>query len=103
MRSRRHHLNFWLNDSEYVQFQRQLTTANMKVDPYLRKLALGVELRPRPPDEYYAELIRQLAAIGNNLNQLAHIANINKSVSAGEINWAVEDWRRAWRLLKEIL
>ena len=35
---------------------------------------MGLTLYPRPPDEY-AEIRRQLAAIGNNINQIARKAN----------------------------
>ena len=34
----------------------------------------GEKMRPRPPNEY-AEIRRQLAAIGNNINQIARKAN----------------------------
>jgi len=41
---------------------------------YLRALIAGEKMRPRPPNEY-AEIRRQLAAIGNNINQIARKAN----------------------------
>ena len=44
------------------------------MEPFIRALIAGVNLRPRPPDEY-AEIRRQLAAIGNNINQIARKAN----------------------------
>ena len=34
----------------------------------------GEKMRPRPPNEY-AEIRRQLAAIGNNINQIARAVN----------------------------
>ena len=34
----------------------------------------GEKMRPRPPNEY-AEIRRQLAAIGNNINQIARTVN----------------------------
>ena len=41
---------------------------------YVRETALGAVPRVRRP-QANAELIRQLARIGNNLNQLAYVAN----------------------------
>ena len=34
----------------------------------------GEKMRPRPPNEY-AEIRRQLSAIGNNINQIARTVN----------------------------
>ena len=65
----------------------------------LRKLIAGVELRPRPPDQY-AVLLRELSAIGNNINQIAHWANARKSVHEAEIVDAAVLARRAWELAK---
>ena len=42
------------------------------------------EIKPRPP-EAYGKLLRELSAIGNNINQIAHIANMKKDVSIDEI------------------
>ena len=44
------------------------------MEVYLRALIAGEKMRPRPPNEY-AEIRRQLAAIGNNINQIARTVN----------------------------
>ena len=46
----------------------------MSTESFIRSLIMGLTLYPRPPDEY-AEIRRQLAAIGNNINQIARKAN----------------------------
>jgi len=46
----------------------------LPVARYIRETALGAVPRIQR-SQVHAELIRQLAAIGNNLNQLAHVAN----------------------------
>jgi hypothetical protein len=66
----------------------------------LRQLILGVDLRPRPPDTY-AALLRELSAIGNNINQLAHQANARGEATQNEIDEAARLVRRAWRLVKD--
>lgn len=101
MRKRTHHVCVWLDDQEYTHLKRQASLSGYGTDRFIRRLVMGLDLQPRPPDSYYAELIRQLSAIGNNLNQLAHIANATKSVSQDELDRAVEHWRRVWRLLKD--
>ena len=74
----------------------------MGIDPFIRNLVAGVQLRPRPPDEYTA-LLRELAAIGNNINQIAHWANARKSVHEPEIVEAAVLANKAWRLVKDKL
>ena len=61
--------------------ERQAEIAGFKKEPFIRKLISGTELRSRPPDEY-AKIIRELSAIGNNVNQIARVAN-----SLGKINY----------------
>ena len=62
-----------LNAREHAHLREQADTTGLKMEPLIRQLILGVELRPRPPDTY-AALLRELSAIGNNVNQLAHAA-----------------------------
>lgn len=63
-----------LNAAEYAHLCQQAEVTGLKKEPLVRQLIMGVNLRPRPPDAY-AELLRALSAIGNNINQLAHQAN----------------------------
>ena len=44
---------------------------------------------------------RELSAIGNNVNQIAHAVNAKKDVSEGEIDEALHLVRQAWRLVKD--
>ena len=71
----------------------------MSVSVLIRKLIAGVQLRPRPPDEY-TKLLRELSAIGNNVNQIAYWANARKSIHEAEIVDAVQLVRKAWELVK---
>ena len=77
-------------------------TTGLKMEPVLRKLVMGVQLRPRPPDTY-AALLRELSAIGNNANQIAYWANAQRSISEKDIREAAALVREAWRLVKEAL
>ena len=71
----------------------------LSVSVLIRKLIAGVQLRPRPPDEY-TKLLRELSAIGNNVNQIAYWANAQKSIHEAEIVDAVQLVRKAWELVK---
>ena len=71
----------------------------LSVSVLIRKLIAGVQLRPRPPDEY-TKLLRELSAIGNNVNQIAYWANARKSIHEAEIVDAVHLVKKAWELVK---
>ena len=102
MRKRPHHVSVWMNEAEYRHLKSQAQLAGMGIDPFIRNLVAGIQLRPRPPDAY-AVLLRELAAIGNNINQIAHWANVQKSIHEPEIVEAAVLANRAWRLVKDTL
>ncbi len=100
MRKRNHHVSIWLSDSEHDHLKKQAELAGLPVDPFVRTLIQGVNLRPRPPDTY-PTLLRELSAIGNNVNQIAHVANSRKDISPEETAEAFRLIRQAWRLVKD--
>ena len=102
MRTRPRHVSVWMNEEEYRHLNFQARLAGMGIDPFIRNLVAGIQLRPRPPDEY-AALLRELSAIGNNINQIAHWANAQKSIHEPEIVEAAVLANRAWRLVKDTL
>ena len=91
-----------LNANEYAHLKQQAEATGLKMEPLLRHLILGVQLRPRPPDTY-AALLWELSAIGNNVNQLAHQANARGEASRAEISEAARLVRQAIRLVKDTL
>ena len=80
MRVRKHAFVLRLDEKEHSHLERQLATCGLKREPYIRALIMGEEIRPRPPAEW-PELVRQVSAIGNNINQLARRANSEKVIS----------------------
>ena len=102
MRKRNLHISVWMNEQEYRHLKKQAELAGLGIDPFIRSLVAGVQIRPRPPDTY-AALLRELSAIGNNVNQIAYWANARKGIAEVEIKEAAELVRKAWRLVKETL
>ena len=102
MRTRNRHISVWMNEPEYRHLRAQAELVGMGIDPFIRSIVSGVQLRPRPPDTYTA-LLRELSAIGNNVNQIAYWANAQQSASEADIQEAAALVRRAWRLVKETL
>lgn len=102
MRTRNHPVSLWLTDREYQHLKQQVEITGLKIDPFIRQLIMGADLRPRPPDPY-AALLRELSAIGNNINQLAHQANARGEATREEIADAARLVRQVARLVKDTL
>ena len=56
-----------LNEQEYVHLKRQSEITGLKMEPLVRQLILGRDVKLRPP-ENLAALLRQMSAMGNNIN-----------------------------------
>lgn len=102
MRERNHFIGLWLNDKEYSHLQKQCEITGLSASVLIRQTLAGVQLRQRPPGEY-AGLLRELSAIGNNINQIAYWANAKKSIQEAEIRQAILLANKAWNLVKETL
>ena len=99
MRERNHFVGVWLDDKEYIHLNQLCTTSGLSTSAVLRQILSGTQLRPRPPDQY-TDLLRELSAIGNNVNQIAHWANAARSIREPEIVEAAALARKAWELVK---
>ena len=91
-----------LTAEEYAQLKAVSEATGLRIEPLVRQLIMGVELRSRPPDEY-AALLRELSAIGNNINQIAYWANATKGISNQQIHDAAALVQRAFLLVKDNL
>ena len=102
MRKREHFIGLWLDDTEYKRLLKQCELSGLSTSALIRHIITGVEIQPRPPDTY-AALLRELSAIGNNVNQIAYWANARNGITEAEIKDAAALVREAWRLVKETL
>ena len=102
MRKREHFIGLWLDDREYKHLLKQRTISGLNASTLIRHSIMGINIQPKPPDTY-AALLRELSAIGNNVNQIAFWANATKGISKAEIADAAALVRQAWRLVKETL
>ena len=93
-------LSVRVSAKEYAHLKKQSELAGLKMEPFIRKLIMGTEISPRPPDEY-RKILYQLSAIGNSVNQIAHIANAQRFVNSVKINEAVDLVDKALAIVKE--
>lgn len=88
-----------LTEDEHCHLKEQALITGLKMEPLIRRLIMNTEIRPRPPDEY-RKILFELSAIGNNINQIAHIANAEEHISTEKINEAVRLVDRAVSLVR---
>ncbi len=61
----------------------------------------GEKMRPRPPNEY-AEIRRQLAAIGNNINQITRAVNARGFASHEDIAAITAAQETIWNIAERL-
>lgn len=101
MRKRPIKLSLRLNEEEHQHLKTQAYTAGFSVEQYLRNLIAGETMKPRPKSEM-AEIKRQLAAIGNNINQIAKIANTYQRIRQTDVEYIVEMQTKIWLMMKRL-
>ena len=62
-----------LSEKEYRHLTEQAELAQLNMAQFVRNLIMGIKIKPRPKEEW-AEIMRQMSAIGNNLNQITYRA-----------------------------
>ena len=90
-----------LSQKEKEHLKAQAASCALKMEPYIRKLIMGSVIRPRPPDEY-VKLLREINAVGNNINQIAHIANAERHISADKIEEVLKMQDEIMRLVRSV-
>ena len=95
-------VNFQLTPSEREQIEKAATEAGARLSEYVRELCLRrltaapvVAGTSRNPTAH--ALMRELTAIGNNLNQLTRIANIQQDLPH------IEDLKTTTRTVKDAM
>lgn len=63
-----------LSEVESRRITRRAKSCGLSKSAYVRQLIVGYEPKESPPADYFA-MTRELKEIGNNLNQLAFVAN----------------------------
>ena len=73
--------------------------SGLKMEPFIRKLIMGCEIKAKPSGEYI-RLIREINAIGNNINQIAHIANSCGRISKASIDQVKNNQNHIMQLVR---
>ena len=90
-----------LNSAEYAHLKQLSMDTGLKMEPVIRRLIVGAELRPRPPGEL-TELLRQLSGMAVNINQIAKVANASGFVRMEDIAHIKMMQGMLWQVVKAL-
>ena len=76
MRTRKNRIEFYLSDREYVKLDIAVKKSGLNLSTYFRHLVEDRIPQDKPPKDYY-DILKELRAIGRNINQIAYVANAN--------------------------
>lgn len=100
IRKRNIRISVRLNRQEHQMLKEKCRQTGLTIEGLVRSLISDCEIRPRPPNSY-KDLARELAAIGNNINQITHLANSTGYVSRAQIEQLAGYMAQVWQLVQE--
>lgn len=76
---RKINLHIMLSDDEDTKLHNMMCETGFTASQLIRSLITQTEIKTRPPSAM-PQLLRELSAIGNNVNQIAKVANYSDKV-----------------------
>ena len=92
-RTRSRRVQVRLTDDEYDYFQYNVSRTGLTQEAYLRTLILEKIPKTKTVTELDRSILSQLYAIGNNLNQIARMANSIRVINAERYDQAVAEFK----------
>ena len=100
MRKRNHVIPVRLNARELRILEEQVEKSGLPREEFLRSLIVGAEIRAKPC-EHHADLLRKVAGLCNNANQLAHVANATGRADTASVQEMLRISKEVWKIVKE--
>ena len=95
MRYKQKQLNIYVHDSVWEKLQQLKKQSGLTMTAIISKLIMGYEIHPLKTEELF-RIYKELNHIGNNINQIALIANLEKNASKEKINEAEKLMNEIW-------
>ncbi len=89
MRSRKIKKQIWLSDEEDYIMKCKSESVGMNSSDYIRHLIMGYKPKEKPSENFYED-IKSIRQIGNNINQIARIANAKGIIDIPHLNKEIE-------------
>jgi len=93
-------VTFRMNTREFQRLKTQVKKTGLSQEAFIRSLINGYIPKELPPLDYYS-IMRELHAIGNNLNQLAAKANAIRHIDKAVFQYEANRLRRAVQNIQE--
>lgn len=90
-----------LDSTEYAHLKQLSIDTGLKMEPVIRRLIVGAELRPRPPGEL-TELLHQMSGVAVNINQIAKVANASGFIRMEDIAHIKMMQGMLWQVVKAL-
>lgn len=90
MRNRRIKKQIWLSEEEDYIMKLKSESVGMNASDYIRHLIIGYKPKEKPPEQFYED-IKSIRKIGNNINQIARIANAKNMVDVPHLKKEVDN------------
>ena len=100
MKLRERKITVRLSDAERDHLLEQAGLVDLGIEPFVRNLILGVDMKPRPREEW-AALLRQTAGVADNVNQIARRVNSGEPATEETLRLILDMQRQIWDKLKE--
>ena len=84
-----------VSDEVWEKLQKLKKDSGLTMTAIISKLIMGYDIKPLNTDELL-RIYKELNHIGNNINQIALIANCERHVSSAKINEAAELMDKVW-------
>lgn len=84
---------FWFSKSEAQDLQKKAKKTCLSEAALVRLLVRGYEPKERPDEKFY-DVMRQLSAIGNNINQLSVKANALGFIDTQMLKAEAQRWHK---------
>ena len=94
-------LTIRLSEQEKIYVRKQAELAGLLLEPYCRMVLMDKEVKPKPPEDI-TMLLKEINAIGNNINQLAHRANRSGIVSKEDVESLRQLQYQIWLKVKAL-
>ena len=91
MRRRNVQISFRLNTIEAMNLNKLVEMSGLSRETFLRAMISGYQLHEKPDKEFY-QVMRELSAIGNRVNQLAIKANALHFIDAPLLDHELKKW-----------
>lgn len=93
MRARKNRVQVRLSDDEYDYFWHNVNSTGLSAEAYLRSIIANRIPKTRELRELDKDILSQLYAIGNNLNQISRRAHSMQMINLDKFDNAVESFK----------